>query len=80
MRILDALTSVPVVLAFLTGADLVSEGTEVASSDVVGIVQADSVVPFVGVGLLLALLISGLVLVARETREEDREKRNRDKS
>lgn len=80
MRTLDALTSVPIVLAFLAGASIVSEGTEVASTDAVSAGHTASVFPLVAVGLLFALLISGLILVARETGHEDREKRNRDKT
>jgi len=80
MRLLDIVASVPIFSVFVLGANVVSEGTDVADTSTVPITQTGSTLPFLALALLFAFTISGLIIIALETRREEKDKQKHDKN
>lgn len=80
MKLLDALASLPLSLAFISAGSVAAERVEIADTDHTPIAQSASIYPFIAIAALFLFLVSALFLIALETRREDRDKRNQDES
>lgn len=70
MKMIETLISVPILGSFAAGANVVSELEAAPAIVANGVSGVSTGYPLIGLGLISALLISGLYMVAREMHRE----------
>ena len=74
MKFLESILLVPVLLAFVAGANVVSDSDVQTRSSL----EAGSILPYLAMGVLFAFIASGLFFLAKEIRREEKEKNKKE--
>ena len=79
MKTVEALLTLLVLAFFLAGANIIAESDAAAKIGTTAMHGTNTVYPLLALGLLAGLLVSGAYFVAREMRQEDIERRQRNR-